>query len=81
MKKLKIKSITSDTNIQALLDNALEAIINDKDHLFVDCKSNAKKRSFVINKPRLQQMKIFLAEKSGVTQDILIYNAIIKALS
>lgn len=80
MKRLKIKSITESTDIKKLIDNALKEIMSKKKHQFQAIDADAKKRSFVINYTRLMEMKVFLLEYNGITQDKLIYNAILKII-
>ncbi|AYQ57041.1 hypothetical protein MS2017_1351 [Bathymodiolus thermophilus thioautotrophic gill symbiont] len=77
MKKLKIKSIVTETKISTLLDTHLAKVMKNKSIKFQKIKAGAEKRSFAINKKRLEEMKIFLIEQEGITQDILIYNAIL----
>jgi hypothetical protein len=80
MKKLKIKSIMAGIDIKDLLNAALiEIMKNEKNH-FSGFKANTKKRSFIIHQTTLQQMKIFLVGQNGITQDGLIYNAILKII-
>ncbi len=80
MKQLKIKAITENIGIINLVDNALKEIINDDKYQFKAINVNAKKRSFAIYQERLKEMKMFLIENDGLTQDKLIYNAILKII-
>jgi len=80
MKQLKLKSITTGSTIVALLDGHLDKVMKDDGITFQRIKANAKKRSFEITERRLKEMKIFLIGQEGITQDILIYNAIVRAI-
>lgn len=80
MRQLKIKSITENTDIKNLIDRALKQIISKDNYQFRAINVNAKKRSFTINQERLKEVKIFLLGCDGVTQDKLIYNAILKII-
>ncbi len=80
MKKFKIKSITNNINIKVLLDDALKNIMNSEDCKFERIKAKAVKRSFTINQTRLQEMKIYLLQFDKITQDVLIYNAILRII-
>lgn len=81
MQKLKLKSITTNSTIRSLLDGCLNEVMNDNNIQFARIKADAKKRSFEINRTRLKEMKIFLIDQESITQDILIYNAILKAIT
>ncbi|MBW5291207.1 MAG: hypothetical protein Rsou_0366 [Candidatus Ruthia sp. Asou_11_S2] len=80
MKKFKIKSVTNNINIKTLLDNALADLMSYDEYQFVRIKAKAVKRSFTIDQIRLQEMKIYLLKYDGVTQDMLIYNAVLKII-
>ncbi len=80
MKQLKIISITKNIDIKDLIDASLEKIMIRQNYKFKAIDVNAKKRSFALNQERLQEMKIFLAGCDGVTQDKLIYNAILEII-
>lgn len=80
MKQLKIKSITENTDIKNLIDGALKQIISFDNCQFKAIRVDAKKRSFAINQERLKEVKVFLLGYDGVTQDKLIYNAILKII-
>ena len=80
MKKFKIKSITNNINIKVLLDNALSELMNDEQYQFERIKAKATKRSFTISQNRLQEMKVYLLNYDNITQDVLIYNAILKII-
>ncbi|CAC9527122.1 hypothetical protein [uncultured Gammaproteobacteria bacterium] len=80
MKKFKIKSVISNINIKILLDNALSDLMKDKDPQFEKIKVKAVKRSFTINQDRLNEMKLYLINHDNATQDLLIYNAILKII-
>jgi hypothetical protein len=80
MKQLKIKSITENIDIQNLIDSALKQITSNNNCQFKAISVNAKKRSFAINRERLKEIKMFLLGCNGVTQDKLIYNAILKII-
>lgn len=80
MKKFKIKSITNNINIKILLDSALAELMNDDQDQFERIKAKATKRSFTINQTRLQEMKVYLLNYDNITQDILIYNAILRII-
>lgn len=80
MKQLKIKSITENTDIKNLIDGALKQIISNNNFQFKAIRVDAKKRSFAINQERLKEVKVFLLGCDGVTQDKLIYNAILKII-
>lgn len=80
MKQLKIKSITENTDIKNLIDGALKQIISSDNYQFKAIRVDAKKRSFAINQERLKEVKMFLLGCDGVTQDKLIYNAILKII-
>ena len=80
MKQLKIKSITENIDIQNLIDGALKQIISNDSCQFRAIRVDAKKRSFAMSQERLKEIKVFLLGCNGVTQDKLIYNAILKII-
>ncbi len=80
MKQLKIKSITASTDIKGLIDSALKEIMGSKKYQFKTINVNTKKRSFTISQERLKEMQIFLLDCDGITQDKLIYNAVLKII-
>ncbi len=80
MRQLKIISITKNIGVKDLIDASLEKIISCQNYKFKAIDVNAKKRSFVIEQERLQEMKIFLVGYDGVTQDKLIYNAVLEII-
>lgn len=80
MKQLKIKSIDLGVTIKDLIDNALKEIMSNNKYQFKAIDSNAKKRPFTVSRERVKEIKVFLLECDGVTQDKLIYNAVLKII-
>ena len=80
MKQLKMKAIILDIDIKKLINNSLKEIMNSNKIKFKAIDVNAKKRSFAIDQKRLKEMKIFLLNQDNITQDKLIYNAILKII-
>ncbi|CAB5496605.1 hypothetical protein [uncultured Gammaproteobacteria bacterium] len=81
IQKFKLKSVTTNSTNRDLLDKCLNEVMNDNNIQFKRIKVDAKKRSFEINQTRLKEMKIFLIGQESITQDILIYNAVLRAIS